>query len=222
MPFLITRGLGSLEDGSGSALLSTMGLGDPGGSYVPPGTAFLMSSVRSYYSYLIATFNMSLVADGPGLRPSAWSLTYTDPTGAEVIISLIEPYGSNAIKLYVSEQTDRVLYTLRAPEVGITSTTRLALNAPYYKTFYGSGTSPNVVASKSIDARHIDVFFTENVMDEDASDITNYSIAPTLTIHESVKITDSVYRLTTSKQTELVDYTVTVSNIRDLAHNPIL
>ncbi len=75
--------------------------------------------------------------------------------------------------------------------------------------------------TKTYDERHLDVIFSEAVVEADALTITNYSIDPALEVVSAEKITDLHYRITTGPQTLLGSYEVTITNIRDLAHNPV-
>lgn len=80
---------------------------------------------------------------------------------------------------------------------------------------------PSIVLSRSIDARTVEVLFNEAVVEDEALTAANYSIDGGLTVSAVVKVTSSIYRLTTSKQAVGDLYTVTVSDIHDLVGNLI-
>lgn len=89
-------------------------------------------------------------------------------------------------------------------------------------TLSGQDTTPPIfVLARSVDARTVDVFFSEAVQPEDAMNTANYSISPTLTIKSIQQITPRQFRLTTSNQSSGQDYTITASNIHDLSGNVI-
>ena len=72
---------------------------------------------------------------------------------------------------------------------------------------------------RAIDARALDVIFSAAVVESEALVASNYSISPSLAVKSVQKISDLEYILTTAKQTELANYTVTVSGIHDLNGN---
>lgn len=81
---------------------------------------------------------------------------------------------------------------------------------------------PTILTTRSpSDARKLDVYFSEPVVESEALEAANYSISPTLAVRGVTKLTDSVYRLTTDRQDVGQVYNVTASNIHDLAGNVI-
>lgn len=73
----------------------------------------------------------------------------------------------------------------------------------------------NLTAVYAPDAHHVDVVFQSAANVSQASDPANYTIAG-LVVSEATRITDSTYRLTTSRQTSGTSYTVTISGISPL------
>jgi hypothetical protein len=219
MSFLITQGLGRPVDGGKSALITTMGLGQWGASdcalsYLAPLLA------ENNGSYVDIIFNANVAISGPAADYTNWDITensiYADPS-----ISAVEVVSGNRVRLTISEQTALGTYTIQIPTLGVTTDTGSPLVGPFSIDFLGIGVGPDVAMAKALDARTLEVIFTEAVREDDATTVSNYSIAPPLTVSAAVKVTDLVYRLTTSKQTYGTVYTVTISNIRDLANNPI-
>lgn len=81
--------------------------------------------------------------------------------------------------------------------------------------------SPTVFTIRSIDARTIEVTFSEAVQELTALNSNNYSINNGLSVTAVAKVSPSIYRLTTSQQTTGTSYLVTINNIKDLAGNVI-
>lgn len=65
-------------------------------------------------------------------------------------------------------------------------------------------------------ARLFEIIVTKPLVEAEALNIANYSIAPTLAVELVEKVTDYVYWIHTSRQTEAVNYTVTISNVHDI------
>lgn len=221
MPFLITRGLGS-DGSSDSSLLVTMGLGDSGTVNAAACKALQVLAVQSFGDYLVVAFNRDIVVDGPGLLPGSWTVTLVSPAGAvPVTVTEVIPLGANQLRLNVNEQTLAALYRLNVPYAGLVDTLGNVVNAPYSATFFGYGFSPTVLMARAVDARILEIIFSENVVESDALDITNYSITPSVSVLRAEKVVDSIYRLHTTHQIELAPYQVDIENIRDLANNPV-
>lgn len=82
-------------------------------------------------------------------------------------------------------------------------------------------TPPTIIIVRSLNARSLEVIFSEAVQESTALNSNNYSINNGLTVSAVEKVSPSVYRLTTSKQTTGVAYTVTINNVKDIAGNTI-
>jgi hypothetical protein len=69
-----------------------------------------------------------------------------------------------------------------------------------------------------LEARLVEVVFSEPVVDADALNPANYGITGGggLDVFSVIKMTNSIFRLTTSKQTPATVYTLTASNIFSL------
>lgn len=84
-------------------------------------------------------------------------------------------------------------------------------------------TPPALAIARSVDARMVEVVFTENVVESEAMNPLNYLItgAGGLAVNGVVKVSGSIYRLVTARQTVGASYSVQASNIHDLAGNLI-
>lgn len=157
------------------------------------------------------SFDATPVLTGNSLLPNNWT------TSPELSISNATVVG-DSILLTTSEQTTGKLYTLNVPS-GISSQDGLLWIGPFTQTFTGVGQGPSILNIYCIDARTIDVSFSEEVYEPDALTKENYSINNGLQVFKVVKVSKTTYRLTTSKQAVGTSYTVTASNIRDIYGN---
>lgn len=82
---------------------------------------------------------------------------------------------------------------------------------------------PTVLLARAVDARHVDVTFSEPVVASEALIPANYAITggAGLTVSAVQKLTSVAFRLTTSAQVAGFSYLLTASNIHDLAGNLI-
>lgn len=192
MSLLITKGLGSAVDVNG----------------------LLLSSVTNSGTYLDLLFNMVLNVSSNVLEVGSWAIT-AGGIVSPVQISAVSTPSLKTIRVAISEQTNGATYTLHLPKVGILALDDTAYNGPFEANFVGVGAGPFVTMVRSIDARTLEIFFNEPVDEGDALNPSNYSISGGLQVTAVSKLTPIQYQITTSKQTENVNYTVTVSNVRD-------
>lgn len=84
-------------------------------------------------------------------------------------------------------------------------------------------TPPTLVLARAVDARIVEVLFSEDVVESEALNPLNYLItgAGGLAVNGVTKVSASIYRLVTARQTVAGAYTVQASNIHDLAGNLI-
>lgn len=193
-------------------LLVTRGMGEPVG-----GTAFTLTSLAPSASLITATFNDAPLISGAAIVLSNWIIqggpVQVTVTGLTIV--------GNTILIATTEQKTGVVYTLALPTLGIRSVGNQPFDGPFEPTFTGVGVQPTVLIGQSIDARTLQVSFSEPVVESEAETGANYSVDNGLTVSTGVKVSDTVFRLTTSKQTVGQLYTVTVSNIHDLSGNLI-
>lgn len=219
MPLLITLGLGAVGDGSKSGLLSTSGLGLATVKN-PACLALRIYAIENFATSLKVVMSANLALAGRALDPAYWVITSS--TGVPVTVTSVSAF-LHVVTLGVTEQTNGAQYTLAPPSEGMNDVygNHLATGATAQFTGLMSA-APGVAMSRTFDERHLDVIFTEAVVEADALIPTNYTISPTLSVLSVERITDLYYRLTTGPQNLLGAYTVTVQNIRDLAHNPVV
>lgn len=84
-------------------------------------------------------------------------------------------------------------------------------------------TPPTLALARAVDARIVEVIFSEDVVESEALNPLNYTITGGggLAVNGVTKVTASIYRLITARQTVGASYTVQASNIHDLAGNLI-
>lgn len=216
MNLLLTQGLGSMGDGSPSALLTTAGLGGAGAPNPPACLALQALAAQSYGGYIDVIFSAVLAPlDGPALLTSSYVIT--GPSVIQVLSLEVLPVG-HIIRLYVTDQLTAQPYVLTLPQQGIMDINGNVLNN-YTVNFNGLNIPTMVQIVKSVDERTLDIVFNEAVFEEDASNPANYSISPTLAVTKAVRLTDFNYRLTTGPQTIGATYNVTVSGLRDIHGN---
>lgn len=216
MNLLITQGLGSAGDGSGSGLLVTAGLGSSGTPDNPACMALQVLAVQNFGTYLLVTFSNNLVVSGPGLNPSTYA--FTGPTVIHAtLIEVVSP--GHLMKIYITEQQTGGDYTVTLPSQGIMDTLGNVINGPFTSHFVGIGVPTVVQIAKGIDERTLDIVFSEAVMQADAEIAANYSISPTLAVISAHRVTDFNYRLVTGPQVINQVYQVDISNIRDINGN---
>ena len=174
MPFLITQGLGSQGDGSGSGLISTKGLGDPG---IPTGACntFTLLLTEVYGNRIELVFSTNVQAIGPAAVPAQWTVT-TGVGGAPIpVITSVVVVGPR-IKLYYTEAREGVLYLLNFPVVGIKDMSNNPYPGPFTSAFIGVGINPYVVVAGADDGYHVKVIFSEPVVAAEALIAGNYVI----------------------------------------------
>jgi hypothetical protein len=175
MPLLVTMGLGSGE----------------GGGLILGGVASLPGGVLMF----------SL--DDPALTP-----VLTGPAAVVANWSITGPTSATVDDVYISDKkvvlrTTHPLqhggsYALHVP-LGLASNTGVAYNGPFVLTFTASGDVLTILTATVIDARVLQVMFNAPA-DASALDPTNYTLSGGLSFVSVEKVTDIVYRLTTSHQ----------------------
>lgn len=191
-------------------LLITAGLGAESGGMA----GFVLLSATASDHLLTLTFNAPFTATGPAADVSYYTIVASG--GARpVTVTGIQVVGSTLL-LTTTAQTNGGAYTVFLPFEGLLDTTNRPFAGPFSFMFVGFAASVAVSMVRSIDARTLDVIFTLPVVREDALNPANYSSTGGISILSALYVTDLNYRLTTTKQTEDVSYTLTISNIREL------
>lgn len=185
-------------------LLVTRGLGEVGDA------VFLgLVSATNMTTYILLTFSYNVAISGPAADYENWVIDQGLETTSILVVD-------NTILLGVGLQTAGLTYTLSLPLIGITTPDFQTFVGPFEISFAAVNVPPFVLMTRQIDARHIEVIFSESVNENDAQDPTNYSISDGITVKTATKVSPYIYLLKTSKQLPGVVHTVTVTNIRDL------
>jgi hypothetical protein len=140
---------------------------------------------------------------GPSAVPANWTIAPTDG-GDPVQVTAIAISGVTVV-LTTTNQSGGKVYELTIP-VGIMSN-GTAMLGPFIATFTGVATTPSFLNAISIEAHVLDLYFSAV---PDAGLVMNpakYSI-PGLSVSQVAKVSDTVYRLTTSQQGIGTTYTV--------------
>lgn len=151
--------------------------------------------------------------------PSNWIVTNTD-TGSQLAVNAITVCG-DTITLSTEEQKIGDNYSVVVPNIIVDDANTLLFNGPETRTFVGAGNAPAILNIRTIDARTIMAYFTEEVVEAEALNVSNYSVDNGLSILSVTKLGPTIYRLATSRQTTGIVYTITATNIHDLAGNLI-
>lgn len=195
---IVTEGFGPDAGGGGAlTILSTTG--------IEGGIEVLLSATG--------------ILTGDALVPSKWVVVGGGVALTVVSVSII----GSLITLTTNEATDGASYTLLVPQGIVDSGTGNPCTGGFVQPFTGAGTAPILSLARSIDARQVEVYFTEAVVEAEALLPANYVITGGggLSVFAVEKITDTIFQLTTSAQEVALLYTVTASNIHDLAGNLI-
>ena len=202
MPFLITGGMGSPGDGTD-------------GLYV----ALTVVSVTNFGATLAVQFSASVILSGAATLPSNWVITGGGGEFRPVTITSVTSSG-NTVTLGITEQTAGVSYNLNIPPTGIVSAAHIESSGPNVQPFIGIGVAPVIVLARPVDARTLDVIFSEDMASSYALNTANYSISGGVAVSSVSQLSPSTYRLVVSPLTPSSSYTVTATNTKDAAGNP--
>lgn len=196
-------------------LLITQGLGAASG-----GVSFLVLSFTPAPTLLTIQFSSKVSLTGDSADISNWVITPDFGVGPVTINSI--NVVNDIITITTSEhQTGG--YTLFYPQGIVDFYTNDPFVGPFSQAYSGAGNAPYLTMVRGVDARAIDVVFSEAVLETDALNPANYVIiGPGSVVATSVeKQTDQAYRINTTVQDKLFVYTLQASNIHDLAGNLI-
>lgn len=193
------------------SVLVSKGLGQVGHSAYPSCLAFLVTGVFPDVNRITVDLTAAFTASGPALIPASYVVT-TPPGSKVVTVTGVSVVGSTLV-LVTTPQSDGASYILNMPAVGLVDLNANPFNGPFANAFTGVGLGLAILVAYSVDVVTLDVVFNQPVQDTTALNPANYSISPTLTVSKSTKVSDAVYRLTTSDQTRDQVYTVTTSGV---------
>lgn len=183
------------------------------------GTISVVSVVASVNAVTITFVGANPILTGTTMLPASWVITSGSPYPTTV--SAVNVVGSTVV-LTTSETSASVSYHLQIPSPNILSSANgTQCIGPFSWNFNGMGVGPSIWLISTIDARTIKVQFNKEVNEWDALNETNYSVNHGLKVEKVKKIGAAIFELTTTHQIVGTSYTVTASNIRDLAGNVI-
>ena len=193
------------------------------GSYQPkPVLAPVADTVAATAGTITITFNTPVVLTGSSATAQGWSIT---PPGSPMVIGVSVTgvaVAGNIVTLTTTEQTGGGAYTLNFPEGLIFSTPGgLAFTGPFQRSVTGAATHTPIISANAIDSRTVDILFARAVQPAGALNPANYVLSPPVAVLGVVQLTPNGFRLTTAPQSTGQVYTLTASNIYDLAFNPI-
>jgi len=196
-------------------LLVTEGLG-------ATGLPVVLLSLAPAAQQLVLTFETNIGLTGESLDASKWTVTAGSGITA-VSVSGVSAIG-NVITLQTTEHQLGGAYTLHIPQ-GIFESDGEGrpFIGPFDQNYTGVGVQPTLLMVKGVDSRTIEVVFSEKVNAADAVNTSNYVVTgpSTVLVTSVTRITDLTYRVKTTAQNRAASYTLTVSNVRDMANNPL-
>lgn len=166
--------------------------------------------------------SVDLVFDEAVDRSSAQNVSnYSINPGLTVTGAALQPDGKTVRLTTAEAETFGTSYTITVNNVADISGN--AMTAPGTAVFTGIDTTPPQVASAApVNDTTVNVIFNEPLDTAAAETTANYSISPDLGVTGAVLQSDQkTVQLTTDRQTWQTNYTVTASNILDLAGNQI-
>lgn len=170
---------------------------------------------------LVIEFTDSVVLTPTGQDPASWAIGAVSPGAAPVSVTGLTVDLKRVI-LATTQFTGTETYALRLPTAEIASVNGDLYNGSASINFIGTGHYPSVLGTRIIDARHIDVIFSEDVKTETATIPANYAFEPPLEVSGVTRLNGSTYRLTVVGFRSSQLYTMTVTGVRDLANNLIV
>lgn len=196
-------------------LIVTQGLGSAGGAI-----ALSVLSFTPNPGSLVIVFSDLVSLTGDAASSANWSIT--PGIGLNPItINSVSVVG-NTVTVNTSEhQTGS--YTLNYPQGIVSYLDGSPFVGPFTHVYSNVGVIPFLTMVRGVDARALDVVFSEAVNLQDALTPSNYTITgpSTVTVTSVEKQTDQAFRLNTTVQVRNGSYVLQASNIRDLAGNAI-
>lgn len=176
-------------------------------------------AVDSLVGQLVVHLNAAGVLTGDSLNPAKWVIT---GGGAAMTVTAVMIVGGD-ITLTTTEATNGASYVLLIPQGIVDAFTGYPCIGPFVWAFGGAGSVPTLVFARAIDARLLEIIFSEAVVVAEALNAANYLITGGggLTVSTPTQVTDTTFRLVTTQQTPGQLYTVQASNIHDLFGNLI-
>lgn len=204
---LVSNGTGGLTDKAFVAV-----------AVAPP--ALLFVSATPSLGHLAIQFSEDISGVfGAANDPEQWIITNT-VTGLPLEVTAVSVV-TNTVTLDTAEQVTGDAYTVIIPDTIVNTTMLMVFDGPQTEGFVGVGAQPTVLNINCVDARTIIIYFSEDVVEAEALNATNYAIDNGLLPVSLTKLSASVYKMTTTRQVTGTVYTATATGIHDLAGNPI-
>jgi hypothetical protein len=200
-----------------------MGLGLATKGYssdVTGGGAVGAPSVVVGINALDLVFGTNVLLTVLGADITNWAIT--SGTGYAISVVTVAQTSPTTIHLTTTNQTIGGTYTLNFPTGGVTDAISLVGNQAYNLAFTGIGISPSLLSAVPINPNTVRLVYNEAVKTSEALVLTNYAINKGLSLRSVKQESGVSFLLTTTNMTPNVLYTVTVSNIHDIAGNPVV
>lgn len=160
----------------------------------------------------------SITLDTENYNPSRWSVVNSNGDSLRILNISVT---INTVSIITDEQKNGETYTITVPNTGIIDNNNLSLQAPFTKTFTGVGKTPKIAYLRNIDEETVEVGFDSAMNTADALTLSNYSFTNSITPISASQVSQSIYRIKTTKFNPNSSYTLTISNVRDLVGNSI-
>lgn len=161
--------------------------------------------------------NVTLTA--VGAVASNWAIAAVLGVAVTVLTSI--QLNLTTTRLTTTDQTLGGSYILDIPAAAVIDPVSGNPNAFFTVSFTGDGNVPSFVSAVPQTTTTVLVTFSEPVIVSDAINASHYSIDNGLIVHSVAQVSATTFLLTTSETVPGVIYTATVSNIHDLAGNPV-
>lgn len=168
-------------------------------------------------------FSDTIALAGTSEEVSSWSVDEGVGAAPVNVLAVTLSGDGRTVTLTTTEHQVGGEYTLVFPRDIVSDADGTLFSGPYTHDYLGVGELPFITMVKGVDARAIDIVFSEAVLEADALDPANYTvIGPnSVTVTSVAKQTSQSFRLYTTPQDRNESYTIEVRNVRDLANNEI-
>lgn len=145
--------------------------------------------------------------------------SFTGGLAASAVVRI----NSTMVDVTVNEMTDSASYTVTVTNVVDLGGNEIAVSPDNQAVFSGIGIAPQLSPTVvPIDAYSFYIDYTETVKVSEATDAANYDITPPLGTITPTQVTGVRYKIATSAEQGLgVPYTITVTDVHDMADNLI-
>lgn len=183
------------------------------------GGALTLVNLTPAATQLVLTFSVNIALTGNALDPTNWSITPGSGSSPVTVNSL--SVAGATLTINTTEHTNGTPYTLVFPQGVVSTSSAAPFIGPFTQAYTGVGVLPTLQAVQSIDARSVEAVFNEAVVPADALNPANWAITgdSVVAVVSVAQMTAASFRLSTTAHEPSSNYTLTASNIRDLAGN---